>query len=57
MDLVDYESHAGALQCFTDVCQRSLERDGIGGVTTLDAASTIESGAFSVISMTIVSVF
>jgi hypothetical protein len=44
MDLVDYESHADALQCFTDICQQSLEHGGIGGITTLDAATTIESG-------------
>lgn len=50
MDLTDYEVHADALHCFNNICKRSLERDGIGGVTRLDAASTIESGVSYAIS-------
>ena len=47
MCLLDYDQNANALTCFTDICKRSLERNGIRSVATIDASSSIHSGFHS----------
>ncbi|XP_062511754.1 uncharacterized protein LOC134187609 isoform X2 [Corticium candelabrum] len=37
------DMNANALTCFTDICKRSLERNGIRSVATIDASSSIHS--------------